>query len=53
MDERQEWNEELEQEPEHYVPRPKWQIVAARVMLVILLIGIAGWYYWIANSGSV
>lgn len=33
---------------EEYIPRPAWQIWAARVALVIMIIGIIGWLYNIA-----
>ena len=34
--------------PDVYVPRPAWQVWAARVGLVIMIIGIALWLYNIA-----
>lgn len=38
--------EEQEQEvqPERYVPRPKWQVWAARIALVVFLIGLVLYY---------
>ena len=40
--------EHNEQLPEEYVPRPAWQVWAARFGLVIMLISIALWLYHIA-----
>lgn len=37
-----------EQPKERYVPRPKWQLVLAWILLVLMVIGVAGYYYWIA-----
>ena len=34
--------------PEEYVPRPMWQVWAARVGLVIMLISVALWLWNIA-----
>ena len=34
------------QEP--YVPRPKWQIVAAWFFLILMVLGTILYYYWIA-----
>ena len=31
-----------------YTTRPKWQIWGARVLLVLVIIGVLGYYYWIA-----
>ena len=38
--------EEQEQEvqPERYVPRPRWQVCAARIALVVFLIGLVLYY---------
>ena len=48
-------NEELEQLPEEpkkgYVPRPAWQVWAARVGLVIMIISIILYYWHIASGG--
>lgn len=43
----------LEQEPTPpaYVPRPKWQVWAARIGLVIMIICIALYYWHIASGG--
>ena len=32
-----------------YTPRPAWQVWGARIALVVLIIGIIGWYYFIAH----
>ena len=41
-----------DQEPplEHYIPRPRWQLVCAWVALVLFLIFVAMWYYGIAHK---
>ena len=39
---------ETEQPQEVYVPRPMWQVWAARIGLVIMIISIALWLYHIA-----
>ena len=36
--------EEQEVQPESYVPRPKWQVWAARIALVVFLIGLVLYY---------
>lgn len=36
------------EETPSYVPRPKWQLVLAWVLLILMLVGVAGYYYWIA-----
>lgn len=47
--EEQQFNEVPEEEVrEVYVPRPAWQVWAARVGLVVMIIGIALWLYNIA-----
>ena len=38
---------ETEEEKPHYVPRPKWQIVGAWILLAVFLLGVSFWYYWI------
>ena len=43
--------EEIIQAPEAYNPRPGWQVWAARIGLVIVIIGIALYYYHIARGG--
>lgn len=43
--------EPIVSEPEEtapYAPRPKWQVALAWVLLVLMIIGVAGYYYWIA-----
>lgn len=50
----QEELEELETRQEEkpaYTPRPKWQIVAAWVGLIIMLISVALYYWHIASGG--
>ena len=45
-------NEELEQQPvEGYTPRPAWQVWAARIGLVIMIICVALYYWHIASGG--
>ena len=41
---------EIEPEKEPYVPRPKWQVAMAWIGLVIMAIGIALYYYYIATK---
>lgn len=43
--------EEILQEPESYQPRPGWQVWAARLGLVIVIIAIALYYFHIAQGG--
>ena len=43
--------EEIVQTPEAYNPRPSWQVWAARIGLVIVLVAIALYYYHIARGG--
>ena len=43
--------EEILQEAEAYKPRPGWQIWAARLGLVIVIIAIALYYFHIARGG--
>ena len=41
-----------EQEPRQgYVPRPAWQVWAARIGLVIMIISIILYYWHIASGG--
>lgn len=40
-----------EETVEVYKPRPKWQVIAARVGLVIIIICIALYYWHIARGG--
>ncbi len=53
MEEHQELNEELPQEQpqEVYVPRPAWQVWAARIGVVIVILGVIVWLYHIATGG--
>ena len=48
-------NEQLENQPEQireeYVPRPKWQVWAARIGLVIVILGVILYYWHIASGG--
>ena len=50
-------NEELEKEhlteepKKGYVPRPAWQVWAARVGLVIMIISVILYYWHIASGG--
>lgn len=48
-----EQNEKQElQEPEEntgYTPRPVWQRVVAGVLAAIVIVGLIGYYYWIAH----
>ena len=43
--------EEILQAPEAYNPRPGWQVWAARIGLIIVIIAIALYYYHIARGG--
>ena len=43
--------EEILQESESYQPRPGWQVWAARLGLVIVIIAIALYYFHIASGG--
>ncbi len=38
-----------EEQREHYVPRPKWQIVFAWVLVAIMLVAVISYYYWIVH----
>ncbi len=51
MDEELEQFEEINEQPEIHEPRPAWQVWAARVGLVIVLVGIVLYLYQIANGG--
>lgn len=42
---------EMEQRSEGYTPRPAWQVWAARIGLVIMLISVALYYWHIASGG--
>ncbi|HIR65257.1 MAG TPA: hypothetical protein IAB92_08660 [Candidatus Faecousia faecigallinarum] len=39
----------LEPQEQRYVPRPRWQIVLAWILLILMVVGVAGYYYWIAH----
>ena len=41
--------DEQNAEHEKYIPRPWWQVWGARIALVLLIIGIIGFYYFIAH----
>ena len=41
---------EAEEEKPTYEPRPRWQIIWAWVLVVIVVVGFLGYCYWIANS---
>lgn len=43
--------EEILQEAKTYNPRPGWQVWAARIGLVIVIVAIALYYFHIANGG--
>ena len=43
--------EEILQASESYQPRPGWQVWAARLGLVIVIIAIALYYFHIASGG--
>ena len=40
-----------ETEQEHYVPRPKYQIWAARIGLALVILGVILYYWHIASGG--
>lgn len=42
--------EELQPNQEPYVPRPKWQVAAAWFFLILVVLGTALYYYWIAHK---
>lgn len=50
MDEQQ-MNVDESQEAPVYTPRPAWQLWAARIGLVIMIIAVALYYYHIATGG--
>ena len=43
--------EEQMEEKQGYVPRPAWQVWAARIGLVIMIISIILYYWHIASGG--
>ena len=50
MDEKELVEEILPQE-QHYKERPRWQVWAARIGVVIVIIGVLLYYYHIAKGG--
>ena len=50
MDEQRK-EEIVEKEETGYTPRPAWQLWAARIGLVIMIIAVALYYYHIATGG--
>lgn len=42
--------EASQMKPDHYVPRPKWQLVLAWVFLILIVLGTLFYYYWIAHK---
>ena len=50
MDEQQ-MNQEQPQEAPAYTPRPAWQLWAARIGLVIMIVAVILYYYHIATGG--
>ncbi len=50
MDEQQ-MNEEQTQQTPAYTPRPAWQLWAARIGLVIVIVAVILYYYHIATGG--
>ena len=40
--------EDPQEPPTPYVPRPKWQIIGAWVLLGAVILGVILYYYWIA-----
>lgn len=51
MENEQLTNDEQQEQPRPYVPRPAWQVWAARVGLVIVIISVILYYLHIANGG--
>ena len=54
MENKKETIEQLPEEPvseaqqeEIYTPRPKWHRVLAWVLFALMVVGIAGYYFWI------
>lgn len=42
----------IAEEKEHYVPRPAWQVWAARIGVVIMIIAFLGYCWQIATAGT-
>jgi len=40
-----------ETQKDTYIPRPRWQIWAARIGLVIMILAVISYYWQIANGG--
>ena len=51
MEEERMESAENEQPQESYKPRPRYQVWAARIGLVIVIIAVILYYYHIANGG--
>ncbi len=49
----EEMNEEetvvAEEPKERYVPRPKWQIAFAWILVAVMIVAIISYYYWIVH----
>lgn len=41
-----------EEEPEVYVPRPRWQVWAARIALVVFILVLIAYYLNIFRGGA-
>ena len=48
----EEIQENQEQEPKSYVPRPKWQIWGARVLLVVFILLLIMYYTNVFRGGA-
>ena len=42
---------EIAQEEEHYVPRPRWQVWAARIGLVLFILTLIAYYLNVFRGG--
>ena len=51
MDMQPEENTGAEQDKPHYVPRPMWQVWAARIGLVVFILGLILYYLNILRGG--
>lgn len=49
--EQEETKTQENQETQGYIPRPAWQVWAARIGLVIMLLSVALYYWHIASGG--
>ena len=36
----------VEEEPQKYVPRPRWQLIAAWILIGIVVLGVINVCYW-------